>query len=267
MFRLPTLSGALLMLGLWAATQATAAEESAMKTEPMYIYTVGGEKGPVSYDDAMAAACLEGLINRDTPIAYLGSTWSKYPAYWLDIFTKDGHWLEGRPQKQLASLDELRDLAGDRVKGAVIWDPAVPATVNVATTIAGVEDGVVLSPELADSVLAKWKLPVIKDLRGMFDGSETGSAKNDAYRWAIRQYLDTGKCNPHFLNMYMDAWHPGGQRNTSTGYVVNRDWSVFQRAFVFDISSKTPGRPARRTIPAMSSRATGLSISALSSST
>ena len=24
----------------------------------------------------------------------------------------------------------------------------------------------------------------------------TGSAKNDAYRWAIRQFIDSGKCDP-----------------------------------------------------------------------
>ena len=33
----------------------------------------------------------------------------------------------------------LVKLAGKRLKGAVIWDPAVPASVNVATTIAGVQ--------------------------------------------------------------------------------------------------------------------------------
>ncbi len=30
-----------------------------------------------------------------------------------------------------------------------------------------------------------WRLPVLKDLRGLFTGAETGSKKNDAYRWAI----------------------------------------------------------------------------------
>ena len=75
-------------------------------------------------------------------------------------------------------------LAGKRLKGAIIWDPAVPASANVATTLAGVHDAVVLSPELADRYLAQWRLPVLKDLRGKFTGAETGSKKNDAYRWA-----------------------------------------------------------------------------------
>ena len=57
------------------------------------------------------------------------------------------HALQGRPLacrggsvKPLPDLGALVKLAGKRLKGAVIWDPAVPASVNVATTIAGVED-------------------------------------------------------------------------------------------------------------------------------
>ena len=89
----------------------------------------------------------------------------------------------------------------------MIWDPTVPATVNVATTIAGVENAVVLSPELADSYLGTWKLPVLKDLRGQFTGTETGSKKNDAYRWAIREYLARGRCSAHRFCLFEDALH------------------------------------------------------------
>lgn len=66
----------------------------------------------------------------------------------------------------MADLNGLVALVKGRVKGAEIWDPSVPATVDVATTIAGVEDGVVLSPEMADRHLGAWKLPILGDLRG-----------------------------------------------------------------------------------------------------
>lgn len=108
------------------------------------------------------------------------------------------------------------------------------AGLNVATTIAGVEDGVVLSPEYADKFMSKWGLKVIKDLRGMFDGSVTGSAKNDAYRWAIENYLSKGLCSAHFLSLFEDGYLTRDKGNIS--YVITRDWAVANRSFVFDLS-------------------------------
>ena len=84
--------------------------------------------------------------------------------------------------------------------------PAVPASANVATTIAGVEEGVVLSPELADRYLKQWQLLVLADLRGRFTGAETGSKKNDACRWAIREYLAKGRCSSHLLCLFEDSF-------------------------------------------------------------
>jgi len=115
----------------------------------------------------------------------------------------------------------------------VIWDPSVPATVNVATTIAGVEDGVVLSPEMAEAHLGAWQLPVLRDLRGMFTRDQTGSSKNDAYRWAIREYLAKGRCSSRLICLYHDAARRGGG---DPAYAAVRDLPVKNRAFVFDLS-------------------------------
>ena len=110
-----------------------------------YIYDLPDLQGEEAYDHAMAAATMQGIINREQPILYILSPWSKMPAYWLDIFGRKGGWLAESTQKKLGSLDDLAALAGDTLRGAVIWDPSIPATVNVTTTIADVEDGVVLS--------------------------------------------------------------------------------------------------------------------------
>jgi hypothetical protein len=104
----------------------------------------------------------------------------------------------------------------------------------VATTVAGVRDAVVLSPELAGRYLAQWHLPILQDLRGKFTGAETGSRKNDAYRWAIREFLSQGLCSPHRLCLFEDAFST--RARGETGYVVTRDWAVRNRAFVFDLS-------------------------------
>lgn len=201
---------------------------------PLYLYDALHQPTAAGYDEALAVACLQGLINREAPNLYVTSTANARPGYWLDLLSTEGHWLHGRERVPISGLDALVKLAGDRLKGAVIWDPEVPATANVATTIAGVKDGVVLSPELAEQKLAKWNLPILEDLRGRFTGAETGSRKNDAYRWAVREYLAKGLCSSHLLCLFEDARQTRAGGNIA--YVVTRDWAVKNRAFVFDLS-------------------------------
>lgn len=201
---------------------------------PLYVYELGSAGEAKAYDEALAVACLQGIINRNAPRLYVLSAANARPGYWLDLFSKEGQWLSRRERVQVAGLHDLVKLAGEDVKGVVLWDPEVPATVNVATTIAGVRDAIVLSPELAEQCLPEWRLPVLEDLRGRFDGSLTGSKKNDAYRWAIREYLAKGLCSAHLLCLFEDACstRAGGD----TAYVVTRDWAIRNRAFVFDLS-------------------------------
>jgi hypothetical protein len=187
------------------------------------------------YDEALAAACLQGIINRDGPKVYvLEGNGKLRPQYWLDILSSNGRWLSNRPRLELKCIEELVALAGDKIKGSVIWDPNVAASMNIATTIAGVEDLVVFSPEYAAMNLKAWGLDIVKDLRGMFTGELSGSAKNDAYRWAINEYLSQGVCSDHLLCYFEDPYltRSGGD----IGYVVTRDRAITNRAFVYDLS-------------------------------
>ena len=224
-----------LILGVFQAVAGQAA--GATKTKEalhLYTYTLGQDGTAESYDEAMAVACLQGIINRELPEVYVLSRKNPRPQFWLDLLSKDGRWLEGREIEPLPDVSALVRLAGNRLKGAVIWDPAVPASINVATIVAGVEDGVVLSPEFAAGYLPHWHLPIIKDLRGQFTGAETGSKKNDAYRWAIRKYLAPGRCSSHRLCLFEDSFSTRARGDI--GYVLTRDWAVKNRAFVFDLS-------------------------------
>ncbi len=207
---------------------------AAEATKPLYTFTLTQDGTQTSYDEAMAAASLQGIINRASPELYVLSNTNSRPQYWLDLLIKDGRWLQKRKRKPLPDLSAVVKLAGKRLKGAIIWDPAVPASLNVATTFAGIQDAVVLSPELADRYLAKWRVPVLKDLRGRFTGAETGSRKNDAYRWAIREFLAQGLCSSHRLCLFEDSFSTRARGDS--GYVVTRDWAVKNRAFVFDLS-------------------------------
>lgn len=217
-----------------AASETTTPAKRARASKPLYTYTLVQDGTQASYDEAMAMASLQGIINRLSPDLYVLSRTNSRPQYWLNLLAKDGRWLQGRERKPQPDLSALVKLAGKRLKGAIIWDPAVSASANVATTLAGVHNAVVLSPELADRYLAKWRLPVLKDLRGKFTSAETGSRKNDAYRWALREYLAQGLCSSHRLCLFEDPFSTRARGDI--GYVVTRDWAVGQRAFVFDLS-------------------------------
>ncbi len=188
-----------------------------------------------SYDEANVVASLQGIINRDEPVVYVfEGSGKRRPKYWFDKMTSEGRWLEGRDTIELSCIEALFTLAKDKIKGAVIWDTSIAASINVATTIAGVEDLLVFSPEYAEKNLEAWGLNIEKDLRGMFTGSETGSKKNDAYRWAIREYLSKGYCSDHLLCLYEDSYLT--RKKGDLSYVVTRDWAIQHRSFVYDLS-------------------------------
>jgi len=211
-----------------------AAPAKPLPAQPLYTYTLQPSGTTAAYDEAVAVTTVQGVINREAPSVYVLAAANPRPRFWLDVLSREGRWLEGRPTVPLADLDALVNLAGPRLKGAVIWDPAVPATLNVATTVAGVRDAVVLSPDLAELHLKRWHLPVIEDFRGRFDGKKTGSPKNDAYRWALQEYLARGLCSTRLLCLYHDAY--GTRNKGEVGYAVTRDWAVRNRSFVFDLS-------------------------------
>lgn len=199
----------------------------------MYVYTLKGSPSTSTYDEAMAVACIQGILNRDGTHLYVMSNRHNKPSYWLNIFSTKG-WMAGKGQVTITSFEQLLQIAKDKLKGVIIWDPEVPATLNVATTLAGLENGLVLSPEMANRYMEELDLPIIKDFRGFFTGSVTGSKKNDAYRWAIKEYLETGRCNPHWLYLYEDSYMT--RHNGDIGYIVTRDWAVYNRSFVYDLS-------------------------------
>lgn len=213
---------------LFAACEPTASKDQ------LYTYTLNGDTTADAYDEAVMVACIQGILNRHTTQLYLLSDAHERPAYWLDTLSASGKWLENKERTAIATLEELVALAGEQVKGVIIWDPEVPASLNVATTLAGLEDGIVMSPKQADLYLDSWELPVIKDFRGMFTGRETGSKKNDAYRWAIREFLETGRCDPHWLCLYEDPYMT--REKGDINYVVTRDWPVRNKSFVYDLS-------------------------------
>ena len=183
------------------------------------------------YDYLKVAFTLQGLINRDKPILYYiweGNGFS-YLGYnmddvWLSDLRKTGGSFDGYTTETLTSFYQVIDLANTLgvVDGVVLWDDQVPATSNVASTIAGVENLVPIryDPSLfscyTDLVVNRNSFGTVKrnlnnkfrnisylpdaNLNAQTSGTaSSGSSKNDAYLWAKKYYLDTNKTNSKIM--------------------------------------------------------------------
>jgi hypothetical protein len=113
---------------------------------------------------------LQGIVNRAQPQIYL--LFNSTDSFWLD-WMRQREW--SRERTLCRSPQELLTRFRDKLKGVVITDPSLPATKNVATMVASVNDGIVVSPRLAKEM----DLPVIADLRGKWQTNV------EAYRWAF----------------------------------------------------------------------------------
>jgi len=119
---------------------------------------------------------LQGVVNRSEPRIYLigdDATGGEGRLTWLRSL-KVPYTIHPDPWTLVSKYR-------DAVRGTIIFDPDVPDTVNVATTLAGLKNAVVASPALANRLEQEYGLGVLDDLRGRFaDGLE-------AYEWQFEQ--------------------------------------------------------------------------------
>ena len=203
------------------------------------------------YDTLIFLTTLQGIVNRDAPRLYLNHDHRRQDtpgvdAFWLDKYRQADQpygWLAGTEIIELADFSELLDTFAGDVDGLVLWDPAVPATLNVATTIAGVENLAVLraGSEITSAVTPR--LAVKQSLVDMFAPDRLvgqQSPKTTAYLWAKAKYLDTGRANARFLAYLEDGWpatrYAQNQMTRGGVYALERDYVVQQRGFAFDLS-------------------------------
>ncbi|MDY2880624.1 MAG: GxGYxYP family putative glycoside hydrolase [Candidatus Borkfalkiaceae bacterium] len=238
------------------------------------------------WDLGTLLATLQGIVNREEPQLYVRFDTRTYQTgygetdlFWLDYLSEKNFLPGTEGQVAVRSIGTLLRIFEPYVKGLVLWDNDVPATSNVAQTDAGVNDTLpVRFTADRDSVwyALKNKFSVRLDLVGKFTGDRngkiwgtnresTGSAKCDAYLWAMEKYILTDLCNPYVMSNYVDAWvgpdgflpvnnlNPDGGRlgngTVAHGGVVNwtdralentlmhRDYHVAERAFFVDLAT------------------------------
>lgn len=158
-----------------------------------------------SSDEQLLLASLQGVVNRTRPRIYLLPISSVAgPTAWLDDLDV--------PSQPLGGLSDAVARYRASIRGAVVYDPSIPATVNVATTLAGLLDGVVASADLA----ARAGLPLLVDLRGRFVSDLA------AYTWAVDTLW------PRASHRMLIGLGPYVSRHL-------RDYAVANRAMVVDL--------------------------------
>jgi len=217
----------------------------------------------IAWDHCHAAAALQGIVNRDAPRIYLKYINSQtinqnVDEYWLKKITAKNSWLENAKVETAENLVSLINKFKPFLNGAVVYDPNVPATSNVASTIAGVDNLLPVRYDLSpgslysEIILNGPKLPVKcllinEDGSSMFTGKNnipgtvilsSGSAKCDAYLWMKYHYIDAGLCNAEWAGYYIDQfWMKSAGNNVKNQHcLTNHDFFISQKAFFFDLS-------------------------------
>jgi hypothetical protein len=141
-----------------------------------------------SYDVQLSVTTLTGLINRQQPRVYLLS--NSDAAFWLDAaFAQVPHDISAARDE--AALEALLNGYRNRVAGLIIYDANFMDSVNVATTLAGQRDCMVVSPVQAETLQGPpHHLPVVADLR-----IYQWKSRVQAYLWAERNLLKSASPN------------------------------------------------------------------------
>src|ERR1039458_7707851 len=167
------------------------------------------------WDTMHTLAAIQGLANREAPrlyVIYCAEFGVETDQFWFDWLRGEDGWLSESRLVPLATPEEVVRTFREYVKGLVVYDPEVPATSCVASTAAGCDDLLpVRFSRATNSMFAlltgRLGLPVRlwlvnPDGTPKFTGNglipdlnvpSSASAKNDAYRWAIRHFIDSGK--------------------------------------------------------------------------
>jgi hypothetical protein len=174
-------------------------------------------------DFRLTLQCLQGIVNRQRPRLFLIQ--DHYDELWLD-------WLRERgdiDDVERIEIGHVLERFVPEVGSMYITDPAIPASVNVATMLAGLDSALVANPAIAEQFdLSAGNLPddskVGYDLRPLHWKKDV-----DAYRWffslheqrlsrssvamldpstsAIRDYLVAFKIPILWISSVADAAH------------------------------------------------------------
>jgi len=166
------------------------------------IYLVDLRLQPL--DRQLLAVSLQGVLNAS----------ARRPFVYVRLVDNDPRWLEAAQQSQpplpvQVSIDELFEKFRGYIGQQILYDPALPHTINLATIFAGLEGAVITPRDLG--------LKTIYDFR---DRERFGD-RYKAYRWAVEEALP--RCCSDRVAVL------------DTGLPHLRDYLIAQRIFTVDL--------------------------------
>ena len=204
-----------------SSTEVTGIDWSADRMIPAFqapehlnVYSIGSASREVQ----LSITTMAGLINRPRPQIYLIN--NDDDTFWLNTaFASIPH--DTAPVANNDVLEALLITYRSSVQGMIIYDPNFIDSINIATTLAGQRDGIVVSPAQAQELQqGPHKLPVLADLRTY--GWHT---RLHAYYWAQQNLL--GNASTRLI--------AGLDPNNVTGL---RSFLVATRTFVYWLDSR-----------------------------
>ncbi|MCL6454233.1 MAG: hypothetical protein K6T78_11535 [Alicyclobacillus sp.] len=137
-------------------------------------------------DVQLAAVTLQGAFNQQQRSTRIYLTQTAEDPFWLQHAvppTVRVTPVSGAARDPDATLRALLTRYGPEISGAIVTDPANPDTVNLATTLAGIEGAMVISPRLVGLVSGSG-MHILHDFR---DDHLKGTVAT--YRWAVDHLL------------------------------------------------------------------------------
>ena len=160
---------------------------------------------------------LQGLVNKTRPRIFISD---HFPSS-SDAVPAALHLSFQKQEDPYALVDKYRE----EIKGVVIYDPAQPATIHLATVIAASQRCVLAEASLARRLENQWQIPIIQDLRGQF------SQAVDVYRFMLENYAES------FTNRLLLGSDPNG----TTAYM---DYTIAVGAFPVWLNAADPEEKA-----------------------
>ena len=166
---------------------------------------------------------LQGIANAQAPLLYF----TFGPAYPFNHTEEMMQYLESQRHftfRPLGSLEEALTVFSSRVKGYVVWDQNVRTSLIVAYTLAGLEQGIVITGDMIP-LAQKFGLKPIDDFRGRFEGK----SDYEIYTWAKEKYWN--RCSRDVI-----TWL-GGVHGTAL-MPAAADYGMAKRTFFSDLSAR-----------------------------
>ncbi len=183
--------------------------------ETVYVADAHG----LSNSDITTATTLQGIYNASQKSSRLYLNWRPEDDFWITQVPKSVHVVSIPPPDDQSLLQLLLERFHSVIDGAIVTNPSNADTVNLATTMAGLDHAVVIDPS-QESMVAALGIKILYD----FNTPEfTGYNNVQTYQWGIDHLLPQTSTRM----LYMLPGMHGG----------DRDYAVATKSFVFYLTS------------------------------